>query len=170
MINRKRMISAIVAIFVLISVLTLPMVPALCIQRVDTGQLLGAFYVPRGDEFYVEFKHSVNRTPVREYYRMENGKTVLSRAEYVSFGAGMPEVPEQKGSVLRTEDGVLRLDDINQPLDSFIYRIGIYAGHTLVVKGRVLPLKTIAPVQTALRFSCQRVSVYALLRRYKTIE
>lgn len=145
--------------------LLLPVFPAVCIEDAKSDLLLATFPAPESQAFHIAFKHSVNRTEVREYYVVHQGTLVLSRAEYSSFGAGMPEVPEKSGSVLESREGVLQLNDINQPMESFIYRVGTIANHTLVLDGRAVPLKSVAPPQSALRFTCRPVSLIVLLRR-----
>lgn len=155
---------------VLILLLVTPMIPVLCVEEATTGEIKTLFTPSPDQEFYVEFTHSVNRTTVREYYELRAGKIVLTRAEYTSFGAGMPEVPETEGSTLSMRDGVLRLDKINQPMPDFIYRIGTIAGHTLHIGGQVVPFTSIAPPQTALRFRYRAVSSYVFLRRLNRSE
>lgn len=153
------------AIFFIMSVMLFPLIPALCVEETGTGAFR-TFFAPETDqEFYIEFTHSVNRTNVREYYKIQDGIILLTRAEYISFGVGMPETPERPGSSLSVKNGVLHLDDINQPLPSFVYRVGIIAEHTLHLNNRTIPLKSIAPPQTALRFEYRRVSAYNYLRR-----
>jgi len=146
--------------------LLLPVFPAVCIEDAKSDLLLAAFPAPESQAFHIAFKHSVNRTEVREYYVVHQETLILARAEYSSFGAGMPEVPEKSGSVLESREGVLQLNGINQPMESFIYRVGTIANHTLVRDGSAVPLKTIAPPQTALRFSYRRIPAIVLLRRH----
>ncbi len=163
LLNRKAGIGILVLVLALL--LFLPVIPALCVEDAETGETKAIFTPPQGTEFYVEFTHSVNRTAVREYYMIRSGKIILVRAEYSSFGAGMPEVPEASGSTLSMEEGVLKLDHIDTIMPDFIYRVGTVAEHTLHMNERVVPLKSIAPPQTALRFQYRNVSAYAFLRR-----
>lgn len=147
-----------------------PLIPALCVDEAETGELITLFNPAPEQGFHVAFTHSVNRTEVREYYAIHDGGILLTRAEYSSFGAGMPEVPETPGGKLTLENGVLRLDHIDLPMRTFVYRIGTIADHTLHLEGRVIPFKTIAPPQTALRFQYRRVSAYVFLRRLNRSE
>jgi len=142
----------------------------LCIENAKTNELLKLFPLSSQEVFYVEFLHSVNRTLVREYYILVNDQLMLSRAEYTSFGAGMPEVSEHEGATLSFSDGVLRLDDINRIMPEFIYRVGTLANHTLFIGNREIPFKFIAPPQTGLRFTHHPVSAYTLIRRFDDIE
>lgn len=147
-----------------------PLFPVLCVEDAGTGKLKTIFEPAPEQEFYVEFTHSVNRTDVREYYELRNGSIVLTRAEYSSFGAGMPEVPETPGAALSLANGILQLDHIDRPMPDFIYRIGTVAAHTLHIGGRQVPFITIAPPQTALRFQYRSVSAYDFLRRLNRSE
>lgn len=168
-IKRNIGLGSIVVILVLLF-MAAPLIPALCVEEAESGEIKAIYTPTEEQEFYVEFTHSVNRTKVREYYELRAGRIFLTRAEYSSFGAGMPEVPETPGSTLSIGDGVLRLDHINQLLPEFIYRVGIIAEHTLHIDGRVIPLKSIAPPQTALRFQYRSVSAYAFIRRLNRSE
>lgn len=161
---RNVRIGAVVIVMALLS-MALPIIPVLCVEDAETGDLRAVFTPASDQEFYIQFTHSVNRTKVREYYEIRAGKILLTRAEYSSFGAGMPEVPETQGSTLTSESGVLRLDHINKPMPEFIYRIGTIAEHSLNINGRQIPLKSLAPPQTALRFQYHSVSPYAFIRR-----
>lgn len=160
-------------VIVFISVLifsVLPFFPRLCIESTETDEILRTYALSKGEEFYIEFMHSVNRTPVREYYQLEGNQLMLTRAEYSSFGAGMPEIPEQKGASLRIEKGILHLDGINTLLPVFIYRVGTIANHRLYINGKKIPLNSIVSPQEALRFQFRSVSAYTLLRRSGQIE
>lgn len=143
----------------------LPLVPGLCVENAQTGELLRVFRFNHEASFYVEFLHSVNRTPVREYYGIVDDEIVLIRAEYSSFGAGMPEVAEQSGSKLTVKDGLLQLDHIDQVMPEFIYRVGTIANHALFINQQKIYFSAIAPPQTGLRFTYRPVTGYQLLRR-----
>lgn len=166
----KKWVLIVIVIISILIISALPLFARLCIENVETNELLRTYALSDGDIFYMEFMHSVNRTLVREYYQLEKDQLMLTRAEYSSFGAGMPEVPEQEGATLRTVDGILHLDGIHTLLPEFIYRVGIIANHTLYINEQVIPLDTIVPPQTALRFKYRSVSAYTLLRRSDQIE
>lgn len=166
----KRNVRIGIAALMIVFFMTFPMVPVMSVEEAQTGEIKTLFAVVPEREFYMEFTHSVNRTPVREYYELQDGKIFLTRAEYVSFGAGMPEVPETPGAALTLADGVLHLDHINRPMSEFIYRVGTVAQHTLHINGKDIPLILLAPPQTALRFQYLHVSAYAFIRRLNRSE
>lgn len=143
-----------------------PLFPMLCAEEAETGKLRAVFSPTPDREFHVAFTHSVNRTRVREYYMLTEGGILLTRAEYTSFGAGMPEVPETPGATLSLKAGVLRLDHIDRPMPEFTYRVGTVAEHTLVIAGREIPFENMAPPQTALRFRYRNITAYEWLRRF----
>lgn len=159
-----------IVLIVALAIAFAPVIPAISISEAGTGAYRTLFIPARGQEFYVEFTHSVNKTNVREYYEIIDGTLLLMRAEYSSFGVGMPETGERPGSTLTLKDGILHLDALNQPLPSFIYRVGTVAEHTLHINNHVIPLKSIAPPQTALEFEYRRITVYEFLRRLNRSE
>jgi len=59
------------------------------IRNSETGKVYGRWPLEENGEFSIEFIHSVNQSPVREYYRAENGMIRLFAVRFFSFGAGM---------------------------------------------------------------------------------
>jgi hypothetical protein len=53
--------------------------------------------VQPGDTFYHEYLHSVERSPVREYYKIdENYQMIATESWSKSFGAGLPYETKEK--------------------------------------------------------------------------
>ena len=66
-------------------------VPVLVIKPQHSDQITLVIPMFQEPNFYTSFLHSVQKTPVREYYTLapENG-FLLTAAEYSSYGAGLP--------------------------------------------------------------------------------
>jgi hypothetical protein len=59
------------------------------IRDAETGKVYGRWPLEENGEFAIEFIHSVNQSPVREFYSAENGVIRLNSVRFFSFGAGM---------------------------------------------------------------------------------
>ena len=137
----------------------LPIFPVLTLQNVDTGKRLVHISFKGEKEFAVSFTHSVNKTPVTEFYMIQNKKIVLIQAEYYSFGAGMPEMAEYPGASLEIFDGTLRLTGLNLPVSNLIYRVGTVAEHQLLINHQKIALQELSPIQTGIQFSYEKIGL-----------
>ena len=95
----------------------------------DDEELL-AVDVDDGTEVVIEYEHSVERTLVRDVYVVSDGKLVMDRMEFSSFGAGLPShanVTQQDGRYVYDIDG--------QEYGTLRISTGPIADHDLVVDG-----------------------------------
>lgn len=69
--------------------------------------------VPLGPDatFALSFIHSVSRTPVTDYYRVEQGRILQTREEFMAHGAGLPSIANDMDATgWRHENGHFILD------------------------------------------------------------
>jgi hypothetical protein len=116
-----------------------------------------------GEEFVLSFTHSVNRRPVYDTIRMARDRVVVVKSRYDSFGAGMPEHSTAEGTFRVAEDGWIEWT-INRPMPEVVVRVGRVANHTLHLKGREIPLASLAPPGTAVALRSRTYSEFDLLR------
>ena len=64
----------------------------LVIKDQDSGKVYGKWPLEEGGEFAIEFVHSVNKTPVRDFFRNEGGMIAPFATRFYSLGAGMQSV------------------------------------------------------------------------------
>jgi len=101
------------------------------------------------DTIEVNFRHSVNKGMIREVYQLNNEQCQLSlkTGYFENYGAGMLDtVPDQIG--FRDENGFLVLDFPLQFKDSWTYRAGPEAGHTIIYGNDVLPIYQMIPMKS----------------------
>ena len=134
----------------------------------QSGQVL--FYAPAasGSFFAVSFIHSVNKSPVTEYYRIEKGQIYLDSLHYYTFGAGMPSQVEAGQTLSYADDGAMIIADFNRPMPNLTYNIGrMPAGQILHWQGREIPLNTLdAPGQPVLFSAVAYPRLWLALRIY----
>lgn len=109
----------------------------------QSGRVLFCEHVTAESEFAVSFCHSVNKSPVTEYYRIENGQIYLKSLRYYTFGAGMPTEPDPGQTMRYEDDGAMIIEGFDRCMPKLIYNIGRTANHTLHWQGREIPLNTL---------------------------
>lgn len=161
-------IATLTAVAVLLFYLFSPR-PALQVQERVSGVKLYRVPVEEGDEFAIEFVHSVERTPVKEVFRIEKDRKIyLVETEYESFGAGLPTMPgEGEKSVL--EGGKIRITGMRRKLDPFLVAVSPVPGHILTIGGEEVVLADLAKPGTGLHIEVayEPAVVRFLGRRYE---
>jgi hypothetical protein len=130
-----------------------------------TGEVVYCGRIEDFEEFYISFIHSVNRTPVNEYYRIEDGKFVVYKTTFYSYGAGMPDLSDNPGARIKFENGKVEIDNIDRSLNEFTILVGTVADHTLHGTTTNFELDKYVEPQNQALFKIKRVSIYDILRR-----
>ena len=107
-----------------------------------TGRTLYSIEAPNGAEFSVTYIHSVNKSPVTEYYQVVDGQIFLMALSYQSFGAGMPS-EQTDGQVLNYADGSMLITGYDRHIPRLCYFISRTEGHTFDFGGVSLHLNTL---------------------------
>lgn len=125
--------------------------PQTYLELTDNATGLGLWQYPleEGGVFSITYMHSVNKSPVTEFYRITDGKIVLYALEFETFGAGMSAEPEQGQSLTRLPKGGMRIDAIDRIIDTLIYLAACATGHTLHIGDTSVAMYTLA--ETAVR-------------------
>jgi hypothetical protein len=131
------------------------------IVSTDTGRPSLCAKMRAGEEFVLSFTHSVNRRPVYDTIRTARDQVVVVKSRYDSFGAGMPEHSTAEGTFRVAEDGWIEWT-INRPMPEVVVRVGRVANHTLHLKGREIPLASLAPPGTAVALRSRTYSEFDL--------
>lgn len=104
--------------------------------------------------FSVSYIHSVNKSNVEEYYRMEDEKLYLFRARYRAFGAGVATELEE-GQTLSYEDGYMIIENIHYQIPDLVYRVGTVSDPLIHIGTQTWHMKDLAPSLTSVRFTIQ---------------
>ena len=105
----------------------------------DNDQEQYRFTVGTGDTWYIEFMHSVQKTPVQEYFivRGEND-LLLEKTIYQSMGVGLPFMASE-GKLKTTGDGHFILE-MHREYKTLKLRTGLEACPKIYFGGNVLPI------------------------------
>ncbi len=154
-----------VSVIVLIIIFFAPLIKQFTITNKKTNEIVFCDSIDNFKDFYISFIHSVNKTHVNEYYRVDGDKFAVYKTTFYSYGAGMPDVSEIPNASIKFNDGFVEINNIDRRLDEFAYMVGTCAEHTLHGKNDSFKLeKYVEPQETAL-FKIRRVSIYDILRR-----
>lgn len=159
----KKYVLAVTFFVLIMLILNVPMFVKFTISNGKTGKIEYIDDVFYAREFTVSFRHSVNRTPVNEFIRIQKNKFIVYKTTFYSYGAGMPEYDLQGKQKITINDGLVKIENIDRELESFTYIVGTYAEHTLSYKDKSVKLSEFIEPQSPAFFSITRVSPFELI-------
>ena len=159
----KKFIFAVFLLLLIIILLNVPVLNRFTISNGRTGKIAYIDNIENIREFTVSFKHSVNRTLVNEFIRIQGDRFVVYKTTFYSYGAGMPEYDASSKQVITISDGIVQIENIDRELDSFTYMVGTYADHTLSFKDKTIKLSELVEPQKPAHFKIQKVSCIELI-------
>jgi hypothetical protein len=118
--------------------------------------------VAPGDTFAISFIHSVEKSEVTDYFRIDDdNRIILYQTDFSSLNAGLPAVASGEEVFGRTNGG-FRLSNLNRVLPEILLWVHEDYGGTLSVGGQVVSLHSLAG-NGLLRISTRRVFAWELL-------
>ncbi len=142
--SKKRLIIAavlmtiITAAAVLISLLS---TPYLVIYVDDTNARYITQKADEGLMFSVEFIHSVNQTPVKDTFIIENEQIRAYSTTYRSFGAGVQTSLDEGQTMTYDDDGNMVITGFDFTYDPLRYIVGTVSDHILTIDGKEISLR-----------------------------
>ncbi len=86
-----------------------------------------SFPVSKGEEWHYHYKHSVQQTPVDEYFRVNGPNDMtMTHTTYESLGVGLPYDPSEGKFTSLKKDGKFDLE-MNRPYRSLQFRTAVQA-------------------------------------------
>jgi hypothetical protein len=112
------------------------------LEILDTtsGKIYRNWLVDDGDEFAIEFIHSVNQSPVRETFKIENSLIVPVSVKFFSYGAGM-QVELEEGQTMSRDGDAMIINGFNRNYPELNYIVGTVSDHLLIVNGETVSLR-----------------------------
>lgn len=93
-----------------------------------------SFPITENDHFSFEFIHSVNKSPVIEYYKIDkNGSIFVYKTIYYNYGAGVPTNITGNEVMSFGNDGSMIIDNINKKIDNLTYYLSNIYDHILKI-------------------------------------
>lgn len=121
----------------------------------NTGEVYAEFDAYEGMEFGVSFIHSVNKSEVYEIYEIKDGKIILMKCIYSSFGAGVATEIEDDQTLEYTDDGKMIISNINREMSGLSYIVGTISDHVLRIEGSEISLRDLCGKNSVVRFAIQ---------------
>ncbi len=113
----------------------------LVLYNSDTGARYITEKAEDGLMFSVEFVHSVNRTPVKDTYIIENREIRAYSTTYRSFGAGVQTALEGDQVMTYDEEGNMVITGFDLTYDPLRYVVGTVSDHILALGGKEISLR-----------------------------
>lgn len=113
----------------------------LVLYNADTGERYITEKAEEGMLFSVEFIHSVNKTPVKDTFIIENGEIRAYSTLYRSFGAGVQTALEGDQKMTYDEQGNMIITGYDITYDPLRYCVGTVSDHILTLNGEEISLR-----------------------------
>jgi hypothetical protein len=129
-----------------------------------TGRVVLLKRVAPGDTFTLSFVHSVEKSEVTDYFRIDDDyRIILYQTEFSSLNTGLPAVVSEGEVFERTNRG-FRLSNLNRVLPEILLQVSVAYGGSLAMDGKAVSLPALAG-NGLLRISAPRVFAWELLPR-----
>lgn len=126
----------------------------LVLSDADTGHRYGRYAMEEGDEFSIQFIHSVNKSPLTDVYQVKNKSIHVEKTIYYGFGAGVQTQLEGNETLTYGENGAMIVSGFDREIPDLIYFVGTVSDHTLVVRGgEPISLRTLCGRSSKVRFT-----------------
>lgn len=90
--------------------------------------------------FNIEFTHSVNKSPVIDFYEYKNNKIYVVKTIYYSFGAGVETELEDNEELTYGQNGEMIISNIDKIVEPLIYVVGSVYDHILTINNQKIIL------------------------------
>lgn len=142
--HKKRLIAAAVLMIIITAAAVLIsslFTDYLVLYNSDTGLRYITEKAEDGLMFSVEFVHSVNQTPVKDTYVIENGQIKAYSTTYRSFGAGVQTALQEGQTMTYDENGNMVITGFDIAYDPLRYIVGTVSDHILCIDGKEISLR-----------------------------
>lgn len=127
-----------------------------------TGRVVLLKRVAPGDTFTLSFVHSVEKSEVTDYFRIDDDyRIILYQTEFSSLNTGLPAVVSE-GEVFERTDRGFRLSNLNRVLPEIQLWVHEDYGGSLAMDGKIVSFPALAG-NGLLRISVPRVFAWELL-------
>lgn len=141
---KKRLIAAAVLMVIITAaafVINALSAEYLVLYNSDTGERYITEKAEDGLMFSVEFIHSVNQTPVKDTFIIENGEIKAYSTLYRSFGAGVQTALEGNQKMTYDEEGNMIITGFDITYDPLRYIVGTVSDHILTFGDEEISLR-----------------------------
>ena len=127
----------------------------LVLEDPRSGGTYERYLVKAHDGFSIGFIHSVNKSPLTDYYEIRRDGIYVVKTVYYGFGAGVQTELEEGQTLTYGEDGSMIVSGFDQRIPDLIYFVGTVSDHTLTLHGREISLRETCGKSAMVRFTYQ---------------
>ena len=109
----------------------------------NTDRVYGRWPLKESEEFAIEFIHSVSQSPVREYFRIENGMIRSFAVRFSSYGAGM-QADLEDGHILSRDGDDMVISGLTAFFRELNYIVGTVSDHLLIINDEPVSLRELS--------------------------
>ncbi|MBR0038746.1 MAG: DUF1850 domain-containing protein [Lachnospiraceae bacterium] len=103
----------------------------------ELGNEIASFPIRANDYFYVKFTHSVNMSPVIDYYKFNKDNEIyVYKTVYYNYGAGVETELENNETLSYGPDGSMIIENIDKKIDPLTYYLSDIFDHKLSIAGK----------------------------------
>lgn len=96
-----------------------------------------SYRLDKNDFFSVEFIHSVNNSPVIEYYKFDDQNNIyVYKTIYYNYGAGVPTDIANDETMSFGDDGSMIIDHIDKRIDNLTFYLSDIHDHILKINDK----------------------------------
>ena len=129
----------------------------LVLSSADTGRIYARYPVSISDTFSIGFIHSVNKSPVTDYYEIRKDGIYVVKTVYYGFGAGVQTELEEGQKLEYGDDGSMIITGFDRKMDDLVYFVGTVSDHTLTLNDtEEISLRSLCGRNAKVRFSLVR--------------
>ncbi len=128
----------------------------LVLSSVKSGEEYARYPVHTSDTFSIGFIHSVNKSPVTDYYEIREDGIYVVKTVYYGFGAGVQTELEEGQKLEYGDDGSMIITGFDRKMDDLIYFVGTVSDHMLTLQeGEEISLRDLCGRNAMVRFSLE---------------
>ena len=124
----------------------------LILENPQTGEIYQRYESHIGDAFSIGFLHSVNKSPVTDFYEIRKDGIYVVKTVYYGFGAGVQTELEEGQTLSYGDDGSMIITGFNKRIDNLIYFVGTVSDHILSLGGKEISLRDLCGKSAMVRF------------------
>ena len=128
------------------------------LKNADTGEVYARYLVREGDWFSIGFIHSVNKSPLTDFYEFHDHSIYVEKTVYYGFGAGVQTELEEGQHLEYGDDGSMIITGFHKEIPDLLYIVGTVSDHTMVLNGgEPISLRELCGGRQKVRFSYDRL-------------
>ena len=126
----------------------------LVLSSAKIGEIYARYPVRASDTFSVGFIHSVNKSPVTDFYEIRDDGIYVVKTVYYGFGAGVQTELEEGQKLEYGDDGSMIITGFDRKMDDLVYFVGTVSDHILTLEdGEEISLRDLCGRNAMVRFS-----------------